>query len=784
MSRVTAAAVARALDPDRYEVVPVAITTEGRWLLASEARAALEAGRDALPTEFRVEGRAGHRGARPGRAGARPARPQRGRCARADRRRRRAAPLARPLRGGRDGAGALRARRCSLCRRRVCSGSALAMDKRAMKAAFIAAGLADARAGRVPRRPRRPGFADRVAAELGYPCFVKPANMGSSVGVSKAHDRAELDAAIETALTYDEWVLAEEAIVGREIEVGILGDDPPEASLPGEVVPGAEFYTYADKYEDDAVQLLTPAPLTGAQADEVRGLAVRAFEACCGEAMARVDFFLSEDRGLPRERGEHDPRVHAGVAVPADVGRERGRLPDAARSAHRPGDRPPRPPGSPGRPAARTDAAHRLTTGQVNVRVIPSTAWIWETTSRPRSSRLGASVRTITSYGPVTSSAATTPLMPRTALADPGCLADLGLDEHVRGDGHADPLCRRARDRSGGSPRRLRRPGRRGSPPRRRGAGLRRGHAGGGGHPAAAVSWSRPRWRPRLEAPLRAVVARKVGAPGRPELALGAVGPDGTVVLDETLARRAGATPSFLDGAVAAARAEVQERTARLTAVVTADEARDAGRRRRRRRRRHRFDRRRGRALARHSRARSRLLALPVGPADTLAVLRDEYDEVLALQTPTSFVAVGQWYRRLPAGHRRRGRRACSARRPRRRSPRVQLVPRRASSASSSARRRRGAGPRSGRSAPAWSAARRAIPRRRSRARRRGGHGSRRRARRGRGPRGGAPRRSACRRASASPSRRRQIQSSTREFSPYPGQRKWPSSSLRNQFTP
>jgi putative phosphoribosyl transferase len=147
-----------------------------------------------------------------------------------------------------------------------------------------------------------------------------------------------------------------------------------------------------------------------------------------------------------------------------------------------------------------------------------------------------------------------------------------------------------------------------------------------------------------LEAPLRAVVARKVGAPGRPELALGAVGPDGTVVLDETLARRAGATPSFLDGAVAAARAEVQERTARLAAVVTADEARargvvvvDDGVAT-------------GSTAAAVGRwlgtvgAPSRVLALPVGPADTLAALRDEYDEVLALETPTYFVAVGQWY--------------------------------------------------------------------------------------------------------------------------------------------
>jgi D-alanine-D-alanine ligase len=118
--------------------------------------------------------------------------------------------------------------------------------------------------------------------------------MGSSVGVSKARDRAELEAAIALAFAYDEWLLAEEAVVGREIEVAVLGDDPPEASIPGEVVPAAEFYDYADKYEDGRAQLLAPAPLAPAQTDDVRALAVRAFEACRCEAMARVDFFLEE----------------------------------------------------------------------------------------------------------------------------------------------------------------------------------------------------------------------------------------------------------------------------------------------------------------------------------------------------------------------------------------------------------------------------------------------------------------------------------------------------------
>jgi len=139
------------------------------------------------------------------------------------------------------------------------------------------------------------GLLDRIASDLGFPCFVKPANLGSSVGVSKATDREALEAAVELALRFDEWVIVEEAVVGREIEVAVLGDHPPEASRPGEIVPGDDFYSYADKYEDDAAQLLAPAPLTPEQEDEVRRLAVDAFLACRCEGMARVDFFFEED---------------------------------------------------------------------------------------------------------------------------------------------------------------------------------------------------------------------------------------------------------------------------------------------------------------------------------------------------------------------------------------------------------------------------------------------------------------------------------------------------------
>jgi D-alanine-D-alanine ligase len=177
-------------------------------------------------------------------------------------------------------------------------GSAVGMDKIMMKRAFRAEGLPVAASLSLRESEDAETFCGDVEVTLGFPCFVKPSNMGSSVGVSKAHDRAELRDALALALEYDEWVLVEEQVRGREIEVAVLGDDPPEASLPGEVVPGAEFYDYADKYESGQAKLLAPAPLDEAQTDEVRGLAVEAFEACRCEAMARVDFFLSDERGF------------------------------------------------------------------------------------------------------------------------------------------------------------------------------------------------------------------------------------------------------------------------------------------------------------------------------------------------------------------------------------------------------------------------------------------------------------------------------------------------------
>ncbi len=137
----------------------------------------------------------------------------------------------------------------------------------------------------------------RQASRFGFPCFVKPANLGSSVGVSKAHDPGELPAALEEAFRHDAKILVEEAIDAREIEVAVLGNHRPQASVPGEVVPCNEFYDYRAKYVDGRSELHIPAPLPGALAERFRTLAIDAFLALECAGMARVDFFLHRQSG-------------------------------------------------------------------------------------------------------------------------------------------------------------------------------------------------------------------------------------------------------------------------------------------------------------------------------------------------------------------------------------------------------------------------------------------------------------------------------------------------------
>ena len=137
----------------------------------------------------------------------------------------------------------------------------------------------------------------RVEAELGYDCFIKPANLGSSVGISKAHDRDELIAALDDAARYDRKLLVEVAIDAREIEVSVLGNDEPIASVPGEIVPSNEFYDYAAKYLDGESDLLIPAPIPADTADMISEMAVEAYRAIDCAGMARVDFLLDRKTG-------------------------------------------------------------------------------------------------------------------------------------------------------------------------------------------------------------------------------------------------------------------------------------------------------------------------------------------------------------------------------------------------------------------------------------------------------------------------------------------------------
>jgi D-alanine-D-alanine ligase len=144
----------------------------------------------------------------------------------------------------------------------------------------------------------RKGICGKLEQALGYPLFVKPANMGSSVGISKVHDARELGPALDLALAFDRKLVVEAAVPdAREIECAVLGNDDPEASGCGEIVPGREFYDYEDKYISDGARLLVPAPLEGSISESVRDLARRAFALCGCAGFARVDFFVDRADG-------------------------------------------------------------------------------------------------------------------------------------------------------------------------------------------------------------------------------------------------------------------------------------------------------------------------------------------------------------------------------------------------------------------------------------------------------------------------------------------------------
>lgn len=295
VSIASAASVMEAVDTSKYEIVPIGITPEGRWLAgvnprALAAGAPMRAGAEGV-TAVTITGD-------PTVHGLVPAEPGRGGAAGLDRPLDVVIPV---LHGtyGEDGTlqGLLEMAGVAYAGCGVL-GSALGMDKEKAKLVFTAAGLPVVdwlTIRRLERDRDLEAVCDRIEARFAYPVFVKPANMGSSVGVGKAHDRAELRGALATALDYDRKAIVEPGINARELECGVLGNDEPRASVVGEVVSSNEFYDYRAKYVDNASRLYIPAQISDEQAAAIQRMAVAAFLALDLAGLARVDCFLDRD---------------------------------------------------------------------------------------------------------------------------------------------------------------------------------------------------------------------------------------------------------------------------------------------------------------------------------------------------------------------------------------------------------------------------------------------------------------------------------------------------------
>lgn len=178
------------------------------------------------------------------------------------------------------------------------AASAVGMDKALMKAMFAQANLPQVPYFVAARRQVQTDFSAiqrRVEDELGYPCFVKPANSGSSVGVSKVKHPSELREACELAARFDRKLIFEAGVDAREIEVSVLGNHDPIASVPGEIIPANEFYDYRAKYYDDRSRLIIPAPLSPSVVEQLQQMAIRAFQAIDAAGLSRVDFFVERD---------------------------------------------------------------------------------------------------------------------------------------------------------------------------------------------------------------------------------------------------------------------------------------------------------------------------------------------------------------------------------------------------------------------------------------------------------------------------------------------------------
>lgn len=287
VSLVSAASIIRGLDPQKYEAVPIGITKEGHWLIGEGAQKMLP---EVLRTGQRV-------------------------IMSADPTESALMPIDGSARGqkldvvfpvihgtfGEDGTmqGLLELAGLPFVGAGVL-GSAIGMDKDVAKKLMQVAGIpvvpwiAVQRADweRQPKEIRR-----AIEKKFKYPVFVKPATLGSSVGMTKVHSRAELSAALDLAAEFAMKIMVERAVSAREIEVSVLGNHDPRASIPGEIVPHREFYDYAAKYLEEGTKLLIPAKLTKSEVKKVQAMAVTAFRALELSGMARVDFFIEKHGG-------------------------------------------------------------------------------------------------------------------------------------------------------------------------------------------------------------------------------------------------------------------------------------------------------------------------------------------------------------------------------------------------------------------------------------------------------------------------------------------------------
>jgi D-alanine-D-alanine ligase len=318
VSLLSAASVLNAIDKNQFEVVPIGITKEGRWLTAADAELLLQ-GKATGSAQSHL--RAGDPEATPGaavlatgQAVVVPPEPQRpggslepfqtaALTRRASDRAINVDIIFPVLHGtfGEDGTiqGLFELADIAYVGAGVL-GSAAGMDKDVMKSLFMAAGLSIVKHVTVLRSDWESGpnkVQKLVESKLRYPVFVKPANLGSSVGISKARERKELGPAMEEAAKFDRKIVIEEGVGGkkhkaREIECSVLGNDKPAASVPGEIVPGKEFYDYTAKYLDEGSQLIIPAKLSKAETKKIQQLAISAFKAVDCSGLARVDFLM------------------------------------------------------------------------------------------------------------------------------------------------------------------------------------------------------------------------------------------------------------------------------------------------------------------------------------------------------------------------------------------------------------------------------------------------------------------------------------------------------------